>query len=132
MEVTVLKMINATKIEVFQMNVIELLQKAVVDQASDIFIIAGLPVSYRSNGRILREEGERLMPPQTSEFVQQLYELAQARFWNGEMMTFRLRFRDSPVSVSVLTSSVVHSLRSSVSSLLSCHTRKTSVFLLLS
>ena len=28
------------------MNVIELLQKAVVDQASDIFIIAGLPVSY--------------------------------------------------------------------------------------
>ena len=61
------------------MNVIELLQKAVVDQASDIFIIAGLPVSYRTNGRILREDGERLMPPQTSEFVQQLYELAQAR-----------------------------------------------------
>ena len=61
------------------MNVNELLQKAVVDQASDIFIIAGLPVSYRANGRILREEGERLMPPQTSEFVQQLYELAQAR-----------------------------------------------------
>ena len=61
------------------MNVIELLQKAVVDQASDIFIIAGLPVSYRANGRILREQGERLMPPQTSEFVQQLYELAQAR-----------------------------------------------------
>ena len=61
------------------MNVIGLLQKAVVDQASDIFIIAGLPVSYRTNGRILRENGERLMPPQTSEFVQQLYELAQAR-----------------------------------------------------
>ena len=61
------------------MNVIELLQKAVVDQASDIFIIAGLPVSYRTNGRILREDGERLMPPQTSEFVQQLYELAQGR-----------------------------------------------------
>ncbi len=61
------------------MNVIELLQKAVVDQASNIFIIAGLPVSYRTNGRILREDGERLMPPQTSEFVQQLYELAQAR-----------------------------------------------------
>ena len=61
------------------MNVIELLQKAVVDQASDIFIIAGLPVSYRTNGRILREDGERLMPPQTSEFVQQLYELAQTR-----------------------------------------------------
>ena len=106
------------------MNVIELLQKAVVDQASDIFIIAGLPVSYRANGRILREEGERLMPPQTSEFVQQLYELAQARDLSP--------LRDSPVSVSVLTSSVVHSLRSSVSSLLSSRTRKTSVFLLLS
>ena len=39
------------------MNVNELLQKAVVDQASDIFIIAGLPVSYRANGRILENRG---------------------------------------------------------------------------
>ena len=118
------------------MNVIELLQKAVVDQASDIFIIAGLPVSYRTNGRILREDGERLMPPQTSElynsFMNWRRPVTFRRFWNEEMMTFRLRFRDSPVSVSVLTSSVVHSLRSSVSSLLSSRTQKTSVFLLLS
>mgnify|MGYP000040146186 CR=1 FL=1 len=39
------------------MNVNELLQKAVVDQASDIFIIAGLPVSYRANGRIFKRTG---------------------------------------------------------------------------
>ena len=38
------------------MNVIGLLQKAVVDQASDIFIIAGLPVSYRTNGRIFKRK----------------------------------------------------------------------------
>ena len=61
------------------MNVIELLQKAVVDQASDIFIIAGLPPSYRANGRILREHEEKLMPKETQACVEEIYELAGNR-----------------------------------------------------
>ena len=61
------------------MNVIELLQKAVVDQASDIFIIAGLPVCLPGQRPDFKRTGGTLMPPQTSEFVQQLYELAQDR-----------------------------------------------------
>ena len=37
------------------MDIIVLLQQAVLNHASDIFVVAGLPVSYRANGRICRE-----------------------------------------------------------------------------
>ena len=60
------------------MNVIELLQKAVVDQASDIFIIAGLPVSYRTNGRILREAAKGHGPAPVHKAVVQTHWSAAA------------------------------------------------------
>ena len=44
------------------MDIIVLLQQAVLNHASDIFVVAGLPVSYRANGRICREKEEKLMP----------------------------------------------------------------------
>ena len=43
------------------MDIIVLLQQAVLNHASDIFVVAGLPVSYRANGRICREKKEKLM-----------------------------------------------------------------------
>lgn len=58
------------------MDIIVLLQQAVLNHASDIFVVAGLPVSYRANGRICREKEEKLMPPQTKECVEELYKLA--------------------------------------------------------
>lgn len=61
------------------MDVINLLQKAVSDRASDIFIVAGLPVSCRTNGVIVRESEERLMPPETRELLNQIYHLADDR-----------------------------------------------------
>ena len=61
------------------MKVTDLLQKAVADHASDIFIIAGLPPSYRANGRILREHEEKLMPKETQACVEEIYELAGNR-----------------------------------------------------
>lgn len=61
------------------MNIIELLKKAVEQQASDIFIVAGLPASYRSNYVIMNEDEERLMPLQTEEYLKQIYELADNR-----------------------------------------------------
>lgn len=61
------------------MDVIRLLEKAVADNASDIFIVAGLPASYRANGQIHRESDEKLMPPDTNELVQGIYELANHR-----------------------------------------------------
>ena len=61
------------------MDVKEVLRKAVEEHASDIFIIAGLPISYRSNNVIIKEEGERLMPPETENYLEQIYELADHR-----------------------------------------------------
>ena len=61
------------------MKVTDLLQKAVADHASDIFIVAGLPPSYRANGRILREHEEKLMPKETQACIEEIYELAGNR-----------------------------------------------------
>lgn len=45
------------------MNIVNLLKKAVEAPASDIFIVAGLPISYRASGSIHHEKWEKLMPP---------------------------------------------------------------------
>lgn len=41
------------------MNIVNLLEKAVEAHASDIFIVAGLPISYRANGSIHHENEEK-------------------------------------------------------------------------
>ena len=43
------------------MNIVNLLEKAVEAHASDIFIVAGLPISYRANGSIHHENEEKLI-----------------------------------------------------------------------
>ena len=45
------------------MDIIVLLQQAVLNHASDIFVVAGLPVSYRANGRICREKENAFPSP---------------------------------------------------------------------
>lgn len=42
------------------MDIKEILVKAVSMEASDIFIVAGLPVSIRDSGRIMNEAEEML------------------------------------------------------------------------
>lgn len=61
------------------MTIVELLVKAVTEKASDVFIVAGLPASCRSNGVIIREYEEKLMPPQTQALVEEIYHLAGDR-----------------------------------------------------
>lgn len=56
----------------------EFLSIATEKHASDIFIIAGRPLSIKTEGR-LSNMGERLMPQQTSELIHALYELAGPR-----------------------------------------------------
>ena len=60
-------------------NTINLLQTAVNSHASDIFIIAGRPVSMRLNGVIQTENGERLMPDDTHTIIDQIYQMAGNR-----------------------------------------------------
>ena len=58
------------------MDITAILKQAVDCGASDIFVIAGLPLSYRQNGHIVRTEGERLMPDRTAAVVKAVYETA--------------------------------------------------------
>lgn len=55
----------------------EVLQKAVADSASDIFIVAGGCLSYKVDGEIRpMEESVRLLPADTEQFIDQIYEYA--------------------------------------------------------
>lgn len=53
------------------------LQRAVADQASDIFIVAGGPLCQKVEGSIMPVEEEKLLPPQTQMLIEQIYGLAQ-------------------------------------------------------
>ena len=57
------------------MDVKELLKQAVLEGASDIFIVAGLPVSYRQEGVIIKKSDQKLTPADTSDLLKQIYEL---------------------------------------------------------
>lgn len=57
----------------------QLLEKTVSSEASDIFIVAGLPVSMRLNGVIVHENEERLKPDDTAEIIRQIYQMANER-----------------------------------------------------
>lgn len=57
----------------------QLLEKTVSSNASDVFIVAGLPVSMRLNGIIVHEDEERLKPNDTAEIIKQIYQMANER-----------------------------------------------------
>ena len=60
------------------MDAKELLKKAVLEGASDIFIVAGLPVSYRLEGSITKKSEAQLTPTETANYLKQIYELAES------------------------------------------------------
>ncbi len=58
------------------MELKELLKQMIEVKASDVFFIAGLPISYQASGVQVRGEGAPLMPDQTRAVVCSIYELA--------------------------------------------------------
>ena len=52
------------------------LQRAVTEHASDLFIVAGGPVSFKLEGRVCRADEERLLPPDTQDLIAEIYRLA--------------------------------------------------------
>ena len=60
------------------MTLLEILQQAVQRSASDILIIAGLPVAYKIHG-VIQREGARLLPNDTAALTAELYRLAGER-----------------------------------------------------
>ena len=69
------------------MDTRELLQKAIDNHASDIFIVAGLPASMRMNNTMNLDSGDRLLPKDTFEVVKDIYELAGSRSMDQLMET---------------------------------------------
>jgi len=60
------------------LDAVSILQHAAESKASDIFIVAGLPLSYKING-VLHRIGERLMPDTTEKIIREIYALTQLR-----------------------------------------------------
>ena len=59
-------------------NASSVLQTATSAHASDIFIVAGLPLSYKVHGAI-QSSGDRLMPDNTEALIEDIYRLAGNR-----------------------------------------------------
>lgn len=72
------------------------LTDAVEKNASDIFIIPGLPLSFKINGKILPTSENRLMPSETESLIKALYELS-----NGRSMERLNTYGDDDLSCSI-------------------------------
>lgn len=58
------------------MDLITMLRNAVEKQASDIFIVSGLPVSYKLNGIIQPQDNEVILPETSEQLITEAYKLA--------------------------------------------------------
>lgn len=61
------------------MNLRAILEQAIEEKASDVFIVSGLPVSFRKDGVIRRVNEERLLPPDTESLLTEIYQHAGDR-----------------------------------------------------
>lgn len=61
------------------MNILDLLKEAIENNASDLFIIAGRPLSYKKSSRLIQLHDEKLMPAQCEALIKEIYELAKHR-----------------------------------------------------
>lgn len=61
------------------MNITDFFKTAIEKKASDLFIVAGLPMSMRVANTIDKVDDERLLPANTNEYIKQIYELADSR-----------------------------------------------------
>ena len=59
------------------MTILEVLQQAVNSDASDIFLVAGVPVTFKCKGQQRRLEGDNLMPDTIEALVEQIYETSR-------------------------------------------------------
>ncbi|MDO5415606.1 MAG: PilT/PilU family type 4a pilus ATPase [Lachnospiraceae bacterium] len=61
------------------MNVIELLTLAVEQGASDVFLVPGMPFSYKIGGRILYQGEKKIFPDEMDKMITEIYEIAGNR-----------------------------------------------------
>lgn len=78
------------------MEIEKLLYTAVNKEASDIFLVPGMPLSYRVGGKIVNYNENKIFPPQMDLYIEELYRLA------GECGMSRVREKgDDDFSMSV-------------------------------
>lgn len=58
------------------LTLMELLKAAKEDHASDVFIVSGQPLSYKSEGNIVTVDDEKVMPPAARQLITEAYTLA--------------------------------------------------------
>ncbi|MBQ3392332.1 MAG: PilT/PilU family type 4a pilus ATPase [Lachnospiraceae bacterium] len=66
------------------MDIREILQKAIDSDAADIFMIAGIPVTFKCHGHQIRLPGERLMSEDIGLLVDEIYALSKRARTNLE------------------------------------------------
>ena len=59
------------------MEIIEILKQAIEQGAADIFLIAGVPVTFKMKGQHVRMPGEMLMPDILDLLVNQIYDVSK-------------------------------------------------------
>ena len=83
--------------------ILDYLRRAVQKGASDMFIVSGMPVSFKVDGEIRQEAEEKVMPDRANELVSS----------RQATTTSRSRSKTWPASVSAHTASAVRLRRSS-------------------
>ena len=80
------------------MNIEEFLTLAAKEEASDLFIVAGLPLTMKVNGVMHRINEEKMMPQDTEKIIREIYEKALDRdidqLLKTGMMISHLQFLD--------------------------------------
>ncbi len=61
------------------MSIVETLSQITQDGASDIFIVAGLPLTYKAYGTMKSISDQKMMPADTASTITEIYELAGQR-----------------------------------------------------
>ena len=61
------------------MEIQQILKEMSDAHASDVFIVAGLPITYRKNGVIETFKSEKLLPDDTKKMIESIYQLANNR-----------------------------------------------------
>lgn len=64
------------------MDATEILTHATTSGASDIFIVAGLPLTYKINGKMVKVTKEKLLPNHTEELIRGIYDLTPDRSYS--------------------------------------------------
>ncbi len=61
-----------------KINLLDILKKAREDKASDVFVVAGLPLSVKINGDLVPVTDFALKPEDTNEIVKEIYQIANS------------------------------------------------------